>query len=77
MLGITVLAPRTGGIAMISIIRGAVSAGTARHGTAVLAVRILAPGTIAHAVAVVVIGRISAIPAIAFAPVLRCGILFP
>ena len=71
VLGIAVLAPCTGGIGMRTVVRGAVSAGTAGGRSAMLAVRIITPGTIAHAVAGIFVIRIAAVPAIGFAPVLR------
>ena len=77
MLGIAVLAPRTGRIAMITVIRSAVSAGTAGCRSAVLTGRGIAPRAIAHAVAGVFVIRIAAVPAIGFAPVLTAGIFLP
>ena len=77
MLGITVLTPCTGGIGMRTVVRGAVSAGTAGGRSAMLAVRIITPGTIAHAVAGIFVIRIAAVPAIGFAPVLTAGIFLP
>ena len=77
MLGIAVLAPRTGRIAMITVIRSAVSAGTAGCRSAVLAGRRIAPRSITHAVRSVVIVRRTAVPAIGFAPVLTAGIFLP
>ena len=77
MLGITVLAPCTGGIAMITVIRCAISTGTARGRSAMLAVRIITPGTIAHAVAGIIIIRCTAITTSACTPVLTGRILLP
>ena len=77
MLGIAVLAPRTGRIAMITVIRSAVSAGTAGCRSAMLTGRRIAPRAVAHAVAGVFVIRIAAVPAIGFAPVLTAGIFFP
>ena len=77
MLGITVLAPCTGGIGMRTVVRGAVSAGTAGDRSAMLAVRIIAPRPIAHTVAGIIIVRRAAVPAIGFAPVLTGRILLP
>ena len=62
---------------MITVIRSAISTGTAGCRSAMLAVRIITPGTIAHAVAGVFVIRIAAVPAIGFAPVLTGRILLP
>ena len=77
MLGITVLAPCTGGIAVITILRCGVPASAAGGRSAVLAGRRIAPRSITHAVRSVVVVRCSAIPAVIFTPMLRCRILFP
>ena len=71
VLGIAVLAPRTGRIAMITVIRSAVSAGTAGCRSAMLTGRRIAPRAVVHAVAGIFVIRIAAVPAIGFAPVLR------
>ena len=62
---------------MITVIRSAVSAGTAGCRSAVLTGRGIAPRAIAHAVAGVFVIRIAAVPAIGFAPVLTGRILLP
>ena len=62
---------------MITVIRSAVSAGTAGCRSAMLTGRRIAPRAVAHAVAGVFVIRIAAVPAIGSAPVLRCRILFP
>ena len=77
MLCIAVLAPRTGREAVISIIGCGISAGTAGCRSAMLTGRRIAPRAVAHAMAGVFVIRIAAVPAIGFAPVLRCRILFP
>ena len=77
MLGIAVLAPRTGRIAMITVIRSAISTGTARGRPAVLRIGMIAPRAVAHAMAGVFVIRIAAVPAIGFAPVLTGRILLP
>ena len=77
VLGIAVLAPRTGRIAMITVIRSAVSAGTAGCRSAMLTGRRIAPRAVAHAMAGVFVIRIAAVPAIGFAPVLTAGIFLP
>ena len=77
MLGIAVLAPRTGRIAMITVIRSAISTGTARSRSAMLTGRRIAPRAVAHAMAGVFVIRIAAVSAIGFAPVLTAGIFFP
>ena len=74
VLGIAVLAPRTGRIAMITVIRSAISTGTARGRSAMLTGRRIAPRAVAHAVAGVFVIRIAAVPAMGFAPVLTAGI---
>ena len=71
MLGIAVLAPRTGCVAMITILRCGIPAGAAGCRSAMLAVRIITPGTIAHAMAGIFVIRIAAVPAIGFTTVLR------
>ena len=70
VLGIAVLAPRTGGIAVIAVIHCGISAGAARCRSTVLTAAVIAPRTVAHTVAGVFIIRIAAIPAVRFAPVL-------
>ena len=77
VLGIAVLAPRTGRIAMITVIRSAISTGTAGCRSAMLTGRRIAPRAVAHAMAGVFVIRISAVPAIGFAPVLTAGIFLP
>ena len=77
MLGITVLTPCTGGIGMRTVVRGAVSAGTAGDRSAMLAGRRIAPRAVAHAVAGIIIIRCTAVPARTGAPVLAGGILLP
>ena len=77
VLGIAVLAPRTGRIAVIAVLRCEVPASAARCTAAMLTGGIVAPASVTQTVIRVVIGRISAITAIAFAPVLRCRIFFP
>ena len=77
MLGITVLTPCTGGIGMRTVVRGAVSAGTAGDRSAMLAGRRIAPRAVAHAVAGIIIVRRTAVPARTGAPVLAGGILLP
>ena len=71
MLSVRILAPRTGRIAMITVIRSAISTGTARGRSAMLTGRRIAPRAVAHAVAGIFVIRIAAVPAIGFAPVLR------
>ena len=77
MLGVAVFAPRTGRIAMITVIRSAISTGTARGRSAMLTGRRIAPRAVAHAVAGIFVIRIAAVPAIGFAPVLTAGIFLP
>ena len=77
MLGIAVLAPRTGRIAMITVIRSAVSAGAAGCRSAMLVVRIIAPRSIAHTVAGIIIVRRAAVSAGNCAPMLTGRILLP
>ena len=62
---------------MITVIRSAVSAGTAGCRSAMLTGRRIAPRAVAHAVAGVFVIRIAAVPAIGFAPVLTAGIFLP
>ena len=62
---------------MRTVVRGAVSAGTAGDRSAMLAGRRIAPRAVAHAVRSVVVVRCSAIPAVIFTPMLRCRILLP
>ena len=77
MLGVRILAPRTVRIAMITVIRSAVSAGAAGCRSAMLTGRRIAPRAVAHAMAGVFVIRIAAVPAIGFAPVLTAGIFLP
>ena len=77
MLGITVLTPCTCGIGMRTVVRGTVSAGAAGCRSAMLTGRRIAPRAVAHAMAGIFVIRIAAVPAIGFAPVLRCRILLP
>ena len=77
MLRIGIFTPRTGRIAMITVIRSAISTGTARGRSAMLTGRRIAPRAVAHAVAGVFVIRIAAVPAIGFAPVLTGRILLP
>ena len=77
MLGITVLTPCTGGIGMRTVVRGAVSAGTAGDRSAMLAGRRIAPRSITHAVRSVVIVCRAAVPARTSAPMLAGRILLP
>ena len=55
MLSIAVLAPRTGRIAMITVIRSAISTGTAGCRSAMLTGGIVAPAPVAQAVRSIVI----------------------
>ena len=77
MLGITVLAPCTGGIAVITILRCGVPASAAGGRSAMLAVRIIAPRSIAHTVAGIIIVRRAAVSAGTCAPMLTGRILLP
>ena len=77
VLGIAVLAPRTGRIAMITVIRSAVSAGTAGCRPAVLRIGMIAPRAVAHAVAGIIIVRRAAVSAGTCAPMLTGRILLP
>ena len=77
MLGITVLTPCTGGIGMRTVVRGAVSAGTAGDRSAMLAGRRIAPRAVAHAVAGIIIVRRTAVSAGTCAPMLTGRILLP
>ena len=77
MLRIGIFTPRTGGVAVISIIGCGISAGAAGSRSAVLTGGRIAPGTIAHAVAGIIIIRCTAVPARTGAPVLAGGILLP
>lgn len=77
MLCIAVLTPRTGGVAVISIIGRGISAGAAGCRSAMLAVRIIAPRSIAHTVAGIIIVRRAAVSAGTCAPMLTGRILFP
>ena len=72
MLRIGIFTPRTGRIAMITVIRSAISAGTAGCRSAMLTGRRIAPRAVAHTVAGLII-----VPAIGFAPVLTGRILLP
>ena len=76
VLGVAIFAPRTGRIAMITVIRSAISTGTAGCRSAMLTGRRIAPRAVAHAMAGVFVIRIAAVPAIGFAPVLTAGIFF-
>ena len=62
---------------MISVFRCGVPTSAAGCRPTVLAVRILAPGTIAHAVAGIIIIRCAAVPARTGASMLAGRILFP
>ena len=77
MLGIAVLAPRTCGIRMRTVVRGTVSTGAARHRPAVLTGGIVAPAPVAQAVRSIVIAGNTAISAIAFPAMLAAGVFFP
>ena len=77
VLGVAIFAPRTGRIAMITVIRSAISTGTAGCRSAMLTGRRIAPRAVAHAVAGIIIVRRAAVPAIGFAPVLTAGIFLP
>ena len=77
MLGVAVFAPRTGRIAMITVIRGAVSTGAAGCRSAMLTGRRIAPRAIAHAVRSVVIAGCAAVSTIAFPAMLAAGVFFP
>ena len=77
MLGIAVLAPRTCGIRMRTVVRGTVSTSAARHRPAVLTGGIVAPAPVAQAVRSIVIDGSTAISAIAFPAMLAAGIFFP
>ena len=77
MLRIGIFTPRTGGVAVISIIGRGISAGAAGCRSAMLAVRIITPGTMAHTVTGIFVIRFAAVPAIGFAPVLTAGIFLP
>ena len=77
MLRIGIFTPRTGRIAMITVIRSAVSADAARCRSAVLTAAVIAPRTVAHAMRSVVIAAVTAIPAVAFTPVLGGGVFLP
>ena len=71
VLGIGIFTPRTGGVAVIAVVRCGISAGAAGCRSAMLTGRRIAPRAVAHAVAGVFVIRIAAVPAIGFAPVLR------
>ena len=77
MLGITVLAPCTGGIAVITILRCGVPTSAAGCCSAVLTGGRIAPGAITHAVRSVVIVCRAAVPTGTSAPVLTGRILLP
>ena len=62
---------------MRTVVRGTISAGAASRRAAVLTAAVIAPVSVAHAVAGVFVVRITAIPAVAFAPVLGGGIFLP
>ena len=71
------LAPRTGCVAVISIIGCGISAGAAGCRSAMLVVRIIAPRSIAHTVAGIIIVRRAAVSAGNCAPMLTGRILLP
>ena len=77
MLGIAVLAPRTCGIRMRTVVRGTVSTSAARYRPAVLTGGIVAPAPVAQAVRSIVIAGSTAISAIAFPAMLAAGVFFP
>ena len=77
VLGIAVLAPRTCGIRMRTVVRGTVSTSTAGHRPAVLTGGIVAPASVAQAVRSIVIAGCTAISAIAFPAMLAAGVFFP
>ena len=77
MLGVRILTPRTGRIGVRSIVSSGIATGVTRRGAAVLGAAIIAPISIAHAMAGVFVIRIAAVPAIGFAPVLTAGIFLP
>ena len=77
VLRVGVFAPRTGGIAMIAVVRCGISADAARCRSAVLTAAVIAPRTVAHAMRSVVIAAVTAIPAVAFTPVLGGGVFLP
>ena len=77
MLRIRIFTPRTGGVAVISIIGRGISAGAAGCRSAMLAVRIIAPRSIAHTVAGIIIVRRAAVSAGTCAPMLTGRILLP
>ena len=62
---------------MRTVVRGAVSAGVARHRPAVLTGGIVAPAPVAQAVRSIVIAGCTTISAIAFPAMLAAGIFFP
>ena len=77
MLRIGIFTPRTGGVAVISIIGRGISTGTARGRSAMLTGRRIAPRAVVHAMTGVFVIRVAAVPAIGFAPVLTAGIFLP
>ena len=62
---------------MRTVVRGTVSADVAGHRPAVLTAAVIAPRTVAHAMRSVVIAAVTAIPAVAFTPVLGGGVFLP
>ena len=77
VLGVAVFAPRTGCVAVISIIGRGISAGAAGCRSAVLTGGIVAPAPVAQAVRSIVIAGCTTISAIAFPAMLAAGIFFP
>ena len=77
MLRIGIFTPRTGGVAVISIIGRGISTGTARGRSAMLTGRRIAPCSVAHTVRSVVIVCRAAVPTGTSAPVLTGRILLP
>ena len=77
MLSVRILAPRTGGIAVIAVVRCGISAGAARCCAAVLTAAVIVPASVAHAMTGVFVIRVAAVAAIGFAPVLTAGIFLP
>ena len=77
MLRIGIFTPRTGGVAVISIIGRGISAGAAGCRSAMLAVRIIAPRSIAQTGAGIIIVCRAAVSAGTCAPMLTGRILLP
>ena len=71
MLRIGIFTPRTGGVAVIAVVRCGISAGAARCCAAVLTAAVIVPASVAHAMTGVFVIRVAAVAAIGFAPVLR------